>query len=210
MHLLPQFINQLAQPSANAKDSPSDEAVLPGRLRNYTATLPSCAAFWNPDQLIRKYLSNDLDRWEIQVHSYTPYSAPAVSEAPWPGPTAEHASAISRWGGNRQTSKAAMPHHLPLRACVLYRIRFIFDADIVGCWEICGGIVAQLSHFSIAWHIAATGAIGAYPTYDFPRVCLYGAIGPSEGWADVGRARCGHLTCQRTAAPYASRGVSLS
>ena len=55
---------------------------------------------------------------------------------------------------------------LPFSAWALYRIRFIFTADICGAWSSFGGVAAHLNALSAILNIAVTDNIQAGLTYD--------------------------------------------
>ena len=48
---------------------------------------------------------------------------------------------------------------LPLNAWILYRMRFMFTADLCGDWALFGGSTAQLNNLSISTHLDATERI---------------------------------------------------
>ena len=54
----------------------------------------------------------------------------------------------------------------PFPTWALYRLRFIFTADLCGAWLHFGGIAAQLSNFSILLHLAAVESIAVALAYD--------------------------------------------
>ena len=89
-----------------------------------------------------------------------------VSVAPWPVPAAEHTLAITKWPNNRQPKKADLPKKLPFRAWLMYRMRFIFAADICGAWLPFGGLSDQLSNFFALLHLSTTGNIATAMAYD--------------------------------------------
>ena len=104
-----------------------------------------------------KYVSRELARGAARTPGYTPYRFPEVGEQSSPAPTAEHAAALARRrADHRQAAKSTRPQSVPLNAWVLYRIRFIFTADVCGAWPSFGGLSAQLNRLSIALHIATT------------------------------------------------------
>ena len=49
---------------------------------------------------------------------------------------------------------------------MLYRMRFIFAADLCGAWSSFGGIAAQLNNLSLILHLATTESIAAALLYD--------------------------------------------
>ena len=49
---------------------------------------------------------------------------------------------------------------------MLYRLRFIFTADLCGAWSSFGGIVAQFNNLSVILHLATTETISAALIYD--------------------------------------------
>ena len=112
------------------------------------------------------YVSRELAFGKTKVPSYTPFVVPNLADVPWPAPSSEHKSAIAKWNSNRQDGTSAVALPLPLNAWLLYHLRFIFAADVVGAWQLFGGVVAQLNHLTIFLHISTTDAIGVALTYD--------------------------------------------
>lgn len=112
------------------------------------------------------YTIKELALGKTQVPSYTPYIVVDVTAAPWPVPSAEHTAAASKWKANRQAAKAVNPQAVPCDAWLLYRLRFIFTADLLGTWADYGGISAHLNFISISLHIATTESIAAALIYD--------------------------------------------
>ena len=162
--LISHFTPQLLKAKANAKGPPFGEAVLPGKLRKYTADLSQLGAFLKPNQLMAK--RKELARGKLQVPSYTPYIVSDVSPVPRPVPTAEHTAAATRWTSNRQASKAVIQQNVSFNACLLYRIRFILTSDLLGAWRDFGGLSAQLNHVSILLHMVTTEATTTALVYD--------------------------------------------
>ena len=133
MQLLAHFKPQIMKSRDDAKDPMFEEPVIPERLRNFAAGLYPMSAFLKPDQLMANYVSRELARGKCQTPSYTPYITADVSAAPWPVPSAEHAAAMAKWTSNKQASK---PGAQPLRfhTLAMYRMRFIFTADLCAAW----------------------------------------------------------------------------
>ena len=165
MLMLGHFTPQLAKQRTSSKDPLFEEVVLPGRLRNYTADLSSLGALLKPNQPMANYISRELARGKLQVPQYTPYIVPGLSESPWPLPIADHSAIITRWRGIRQAGKMPKNLHLPFSDWALYRLRFIFTADICGAWSSFGGVAAQLNALSAVLNIAVTDNIQAALTY---------------------------------------------
>ena len=93
------------------------------------------------------FIGRELARGKIQAPSYTPYIVAEVSVPPWPVPAAEHTLAIAKWPNNRQAEKADLPQKLPFRAWLIYRLRFIFAADIGGAWAPLGDFCSAGQYF---------------------------------------------------------------
>ena len=166
MQLLSHFAPLVARNRANAKGPPYEEIALPGKLRRYSADLSALGAFFKPNQMMANFISLELSRGKIQVPSYAPYIMDDVSVAPRPVPAAEHALAITKWPNNRQAKKADLPKNLPFRAWLMYRLRFIFTADICGAWTPFGGFSSQLNDISVLPHLATTANIATAIAYD--------------------------------------------
>ena len=161
-HFAPVMVRQ----RPNAKGPAFEELVIPQKLPRYTANLSGLGGFLKPNQPMANYISKEIAVGKLKVPSYTPYIVPNPAEAPWPVPSAEHRTALAKWGSNRQASRSANPQALPLNAWLLYQLRFIFAADLCGAWATFGGLSAQLNHLSVVLHLATTEAIGTALTYD--------------------------------------------
>ena len=166
LQLLNHFSPQLLKPRANAKDPPFEEAVLPEKLKAYRADLSQLGAFLKPNQLMANYISKELAKGKAQVPSYTPYIVVDVSAVPWPVQSAEHTAVSTNWKAKRQANKTTNPQSLPFNAWLLYRLRFIFTADLLGAWSGFGGLSAQLNYMSILLHLATTESMSAALIYD--------------------------------------------
>ena len=166
MQIFSHFAPVVVRQRLNAKDPSFEELVIPQKLAQYTADLKGLGGFLKPNQPMVNHISKELAVGKLKVPSYTPYIVPNLAEAPWPVPSAEHRTALSKWGSNRQAARSANPQALPLNAWILYQLRFIFAADLCGAWSTFGGISAQLNRLSVVLHIATTESIGTALTYD--------------------------------------------
>ena len=164
--MLSHFSPQLAIQRTSSKDPMFGEIVLPERLRAYAANLSILGALLKPNQPMSNYVSRELALGDLQIPSYTPYIAPDLSGSPWCVPIAEHSAALTRWRVSRQAAKMHKNLQLPFTDCVLYRMRFIFAADICGDWPSFGGISAHLNGLSAALNIAATDNFQTDLLYD--------------------------------------------
>ena len=166
LQLLSHFSPQLLKPRANAKDPPFEEAVLPEKLKAYRADLSQLGAFLKPNQLMANFISKELAKGKAQVPSYVPYIVADVSAVPWPVQSAEHTAAATAWKAKRQAKKVVNPQPVPFNAWLLYRLRFILTADLLGAWAEFGGLSAQLNFLSILLHLVTTESIAAALNYD--------------------------------------------
>ena len=112
------------------------------------------------------FIRNELVRGQTQGTSYTPYIVADVSDAPWPGPSAEHTAAAAKWGNNRHATKVVNPQAAPFNSWLLYRLRYILTADLRGAWADFGGISAHLNFISISLRVATTESITDDLIYD--------------------------------------------
>ena len=165
MQLFAHFQPLSAKQRANTKDPAYEELVIPRRLAEYSVDRRNLGGFLKPNHPMVNYVSKELAIGKLKIPSYTPYIVPDLADAPWP-PSSEHTTAITRWKGNRQAGRSAVPQLLPLNAWLLYQLRFIFSADLCGAWACFGGVAAQLNHLSVVLHIATVDAIGVALTYD--------------------------------------------
>ena len=58
---------------ANLIGPPFEEAVLPVRLRNYSANLSRLGGYLKPNQLMANYVSKEQAKGRIRIPSYTHY-----------------------------------------------------------------------------------------------------------------------------------------
>ena len=57
------------------------------------------------------------------------------------------------------------PRDLSIQAFSLYRMRFVFSADLRKAWRACGCLGPQLPHFSTVLHISVTESVGSALPY---------------------------------------------
>ena len=88
-----------------------------------------------------------------------------MADSPWPVPTAEHSATLAKWPAG-ENAKAHKSQSTPLNAWVMYRLRFIFAADICGAWASFGGVAALLNSASTTRHLADTESIADALLYD--------------------------------------------
>ena len=62
---------------------------------------------------------------------------------------------------------------------MLYRLRFIFTAEIFGDWQLFGGLAAQLSHFPIVLHLPTVGTMAV----SLPRGRIVGSFSAEKSRA---------------------------
>ena len=98
--------------------------------------------------MVANFISRELARGEAQAPTYTPYISDDAGAAPWHVTADEHSMAITKWPTNGQARQADRPQKLHFRAWLMYRISFIFTADICGAWLPFGRISAHMNNVS--------------------------------------------------------------
>ena len=93
---------------------------------------------------------------------FTPYLSPKLHTSPWIPDTAGPAAAQSKWGA---PEKSLLPLELSIQSFLLYRLRFVLDADPCSDWAGFGGFGARHSHLSIATNLSAVETAGVALTY---------------------------------------------
>ena len=97
---------------------------------------------------------------------YAPYLTPKLTETPWLLPSAEHSGARTSWAAySRQARRANSPQELSIQCFALYRIRFVFAAELCGAFGNFGGVAAHLSHLSTALNLSLVGSVGVALAY---------------------------------------------
>ena len=81
-------------------------------------------------------------------------------------PESDHAAAKSKWPRySKQAKRSVLPRELSIRAFTLYRVRFIFAADLCEAWSKFGGLAPHLSHISTALYVGIAESVGTALSY---------------------------------------------
>ena len=114
-----------------------EEVVIPERMREFSANLRGIASLLKPAREVANYISRELARGRNKVPAYTPFIVPGVSAAPWPVPSKERQSDVTRWRTSARLAKDN-PSSIPMQSWILYRLRFLIAADLAGAWAAFG------------------------------------------------------------------------
>ena len=133
LQLLGHFHPQQQRNRPNAKDPSYEEVVIPTRLANFSVDFRGLTGLLKPNQDMANMISLELARGRSKVPAYTPFIVPKISEAPWPIASADHSAAVAKWKNNTRIAKRELfPDALPLQAWLLYQLRFLITAEMLG------------------------------------------------------------------------------
>ena len=108
----------------NVCDPKYEDAVIPTRMRNFSANLGSLSACLDPNEEMANSISLELPRGDVRIPPYTPFIAPKIAEPPWPAAPNEHTADVSLWRNNaRGERRANDPGRFPPHAWLLYQLR---------------------------------------------------------------------------------------
>ena len=78
----------------------------------------------------------------------------------------DHISARKKWLGFLKHAKRSLaPQELAIQAFALYRLRFVFAADLRQDWSKFGGLGPQLAHLSTVLHLGIAESVGNSLSY---------------------------------------------
>ena len=154
------FSPQQTRSRPNAKDSLYEEAAITSRMATFSVGLSSLSALLKQNQDMDNAISLELARVRIKVPAYTPFIYQRISEPPWPISTNGHSDAIAKWRRNtRLTKRDASSLAVPTHAWILYQLRFLITAELLGALTTFGGFLAGINHLSIVLNIDTTETI---------------------------------------------------
>ena len=79
----------------------------------------------------------------------------------------EHSDAIAKRRINtRQAQRESFPHDVPIQALILYQLRFLTTAELLGALSTFGGLAAGINPLSIVLNIATTDTITVALAYE--------------------------------------------
>ena len=111
-------------------------------------------------------ISLALARGLSKVPAYTPPIVPRVADAPWPVPSNEHPAAIAKWGANTRAAKRELFRMaVPIQSWILYQLRFLITAELMGALSTFGGLADCPNHLSIVLNIATMETVAAALSY---------------------------------------------
>ena len=87
---------------------------------------------------------------------YIPFVTPKPHEHPWSVDLPIHDRANMAWMDSSPHKTKNIPQEVSIQAWLLYYVRYILVGDLLDAWSSFGGLAAQLSHLSIAPHLAVT------------------------------------------------------
>ena len=136
-------------------------------MRNFTVSLSGIGSLLKPTEEMANYISPEHARGQSKVPAYTPFIVPDVSAPPWPVPSKEHQSAVTRWRASDWKANDN-PSSIPMQAWLLYQLGFLIAADLAGDWPIFGGLASQLNRLATAMKISITDSAAMALSYDRP------------------------------------------
>ena len=171
MHLPLQIVGHFApqhlRGRPNAREPSYEEFAIPALLATFSVDLIGLSGLLKPNQDMAYLISLELARGLSKVPTYTPFIVPRIAEPPWPVATSEHSAAIGKWGHNTRQAKRESPlQAVPIQAWLLYQLRFLLTAELLGALSTFGGLAASCSHLSIVLNLATPDSADVALTYD--------------------------------------------
>ena len=150
----------------NARGPQFEEVVVPARMATFTVGLSGLAALLKPNQDMANAISLELARGRSNIPAYAPFIYHRIAEPPWHVASNEHTAAVTKWRANaRQAKRDAFPQDVPIQAWILYQLRFLPTAELLGALSTFGGFGAGINHLSIVLNIATTDTIAVSLAY---------------------------------------------
>ena len=166
LQVLGHFSPQRMLNRQNANDPNFEEVVIPARMATFSVDLSGLAALLKPNQDMANAISLELARGRDKVPAFTLLIYRRLAEPPRSVATKEHSAAIAKWRGNaRQAKREAFPLAVPIQAWMLYQLRFLLTAELIGALSTFGGLAAGLSHLPIVLNIATVDTIAVGLAY---------------------------------------------
>ena len=167
LQILGHFSPQRLRSRPNTRDPQFEEVVIPAMLAAFNVDLSGLSGLLKPSQDMANAISIELARGRCAIPAFTPFIYPRIGEPPWPVSSNEHMAAVAKWRSNaRQAKRGASPHAVPIQAWVLYQLRFLLTAELLGALSTFGGFGAGVNHLSIVLNIATTDTIAVALAYN--------------------------------------------
>ena len=149
-----------------AMDPHFEEVAIPDRMSTFSVDPSGWSALLKPDQDMANAISLEHARGRRKIPARAPFIYPRIAE-PWPVSKNEHPASIAkRCRNTRQALREPLRRGFPIQAFILYRVRFLIAAELLGSLPTFGGIAGGINHLSIMPNIATTDAIDVALAYD--------------------------------------------
>ena len=151
----------------NDKKEPKvDDIAIPSQMRRWAASLSGLTAFLEPGRKMANISTNEMAIAQKKDPPYAAFVTPKPHERPWCVDLPSHER-------HNKARKESVPHkskdspqQVSIQAWLLYMLRFVVVGDLLDAWSSFGGLSAQLSHLSIALHLATVGNVTLSIMYD--------------------------------------------
>ena len=150
----------------NIKHPEFEEVCIPLKLGRSVIPLAKLSGLLVPDQRMVNEISEMLARGQACSPSYVPYVFAPLNKEPWIPTLFEHSKANEAWTSRMKSLTS--DQSLSFQAWTLYRLRFIFSAEVCAAWTLYGGIIAQINNVGITLNLAIAENVGiALKYYEF-------------------------------------------
>ena len=128
--------------------------------------MSSLTSFLLPDQEMVNWANKEMAIAESKDPPFRPYLAQRLTESPWIPADSDHTASRTKWVSySKQAKRTLPPKVVRIQALVIYRLRFLFAADLCSTWAKFVGLVPQLAHLSTVLHIGIAESAGASLSY---------------------------------------------
>ena len=128
------------------------EISTPQQLAAYKIDLSSISGILRPGQNMVNAVSEQISIAQSNALAYRPYIFLDLARKPWAPPIIEHRRDIDSW-------KAAAKSYFPpqtasIQQYAMYRLRFIFAADIAHAFDSFGGVFDQINNLGLLLNLS--------------------------------------------------------
>ena len=124
-----------------------EEISIPHKLQNYRIDFSQIGGVIRPDQNTVNAIGEQLSIADSNAIAYRPYIYLDLTRKPWVPPIIEHQRAIDAW--KAAVRNYSSPQPASIQQYLLYRLRFVFAADLAGSFTPFGGAVAQFNNIGL-------------------------------------------------------------
>ena len=143
---------------------PIEEISIPQQLAQYKIDFSAISGILRPDQNMVNAISEQISIAQSNALAYRPYIFLDLTRRPWVPPIIEHQRAIDSWKAALKNYSSPQP--ASIQQYLMYRLRFIFAADIARAFDSFGGAVAQFNNLGHILSLSITDSPALAIGYD--------------------------------------------